>query len=41
LESHDFSRGSGFKPWAIALPNHHSELESVRDSAQDPSGAQA
>jgi len=41
LESHDFSPGSGFEPWAIASPNHRSELESARDSAQDPSRAQA
>ncbi len=36
LESHDFSRGSGSKPWAIASPNHRSGLESARDSAQAP-----
>jgi len=41
LESHDFGRGSGFRPWAIASPNHRSELESARDSAQDPSRAPA
>jgi hypothetical protein len=41
LESHDFSRGSGFKPWAIASPNHRSGLESARDSAQAPSRALA